>query len=128
MTVSPGDHMHASVAEAVADSNLWTITIKDVTTGQSFTTTVPYTSTHDTAEWIEETPLVLGTNAGFAALPNLTNPHFVSATVNGTPAKLTPSEELNLVDSGGSVIGAPSAPNTTADGFGACAWATTCTP
>jgi hypothetical protein len=25
-----------------------------------------------TAEWIEETPLLLGTNAGFAALPNLT--------------------------------------------------------
>lgn len=128
MTVSPGDQMHASVAEAVADSDLWTITIKDVTKGQSFTTTVPYPSTHGTAEWIEETPLELGANAGFAALPNLTNPHFVSGTVNGSPVKLTPSEEIDLTDSGGSVIGAPSAPNATADGFGACAWATTCTP
>ena len=128
MTVSPGDHMHASVAEAVADSDVWTITINDVTKGESFTTTVPYPSTHDTAEWIEETPLEIGTNAGFAALPNLTNPHFVLGTVNGAPVKLTPSEELDLIDSGGNVIGAPSAPNASADGFGACAWATSCTP
>jgi len=40
------------------------ITLKDLTTGQSFSTTVPYTSTHTTAEWIEETPLLIGTNAG----------------------------------------------------------------
>jgi hypothetical protein len=128
MTVSPGDHMHASVTEAVADSDVWAITIKDLTTGQSFTTTVPYPSTHDTAEWVEETPLELGTNAGFAALPNLTNPDFNLATVNGSPVKLTPSEELDLIDSGGNVIGAPSAPTAAADGFGACAWATTCSP
>jgi hypothetical protein len=128
MTVSPGDHMHASVTEAVADSDVWTIAIKDLTTGQSFTTTVPYPSTHDTAEWIEETPLELGTNAGFAALPNLTNPNFDLATVNGSSVKLTPSEELDLIDSGGNVIGAPSAPTTAADGFAACAWAATCSP
>src|ERR1700746_2790454 len=28
MTVAPGDHMHASVAETVADSNTWTITLQ----------------------------------------------------------------------------------------------------
>ena len=31
MTVQPGDHMHASLAEVVNNSNLWTITLQDVT-------------------------------------------------------------------------------------------------
>ena len=74
---------------------------------------MPYSSTHATAEWIEETPLEIGTNAGFAALPNLTNPGFGSSTtVNGQPAGLKASEELDLIDSNGNVIGAPSAPNS----------------
>jgi len=126
MTVSPGDHMHASISEVVPDSDVWTITIEDVTRGETFTQTAPYPSTHATAEWIEETPLEIGTDAGFAALPNLSNPAFSSATVNGAPAGLKASEEMDLVDSNGNVIGAPSAPNSTADGFDACAWASTC--
>ncbi len=126
MTVTPGDHMHATISEAVADSDLWDITIQDTTRNESYSSTVPYPSTHATAEWIEETPLEIGTNAGFAALPNLTNPAFSSATTNGAPANLKSSEEMDLTDSSGAVIGAPSAPNATADGFDACAWASTC--
>jgi hypothetical protein len=128
MTVAAGDKMHASVAELVPDSNLWTITIEDLTRNESSTTTVPYSSTHATAEWIEETPLIIGTNAGFAALPKLTTPAFDLASTNGAPANLKPSEELDLVDSGGKVIGAPSAPDPDTDGFNACAWAGTCAP
>lgn len=126
MTVGPGDRMHASIAEAVADSDLWTITLQDVTRGESFTTTVPYPSTHLTAEWIEETPLVIGTNAGFAALPDLTSPVFDLATVNGAPANLQSSEEMELIDSSSNVIGSPSAPDPDTDGFDACTWATSC--
>jgi len=126
MTVSPGDHMHASIAETVADSNVWKITIQDVTKNESFSTTVPYSSSHATAEWIEETPLILGTNAGFASLPNLTSPVFDLATVNGQPANLNSSQEMDLIDSNGNVIGTPSAPDPDSDGFNACAWATTC--
>lgn len=126
MTVSPGDHMHASVSEVVNDTDLWKITLEDVTRGESYTTTVPYTSTHATAEWIQETPLVIGTNAGFAALPNLTNPAFSSGTTNGTPVKLSTPEQMFLTDSSGAVIGAPSAPNAAGSGFNACTWASTC--
>ncbi|HEY2072390.1 MAG TPA: G1 family glutamic endopeptidase [Gaiellaceae bacterium] len=126
MTVAAGDHMHASIAEVVGDSDVWTITLQDVTRNETFTTTVPYPSTHLTAEWIEETPLVIGTNAGFAALPNLTSPVFDLATTNGQPANLQASEEMQLIDSNGKVIGAPSAPASDADGFNACTWATTC--
>jgi Peptidase A4 family len=127
MTVGAGDHMHASIAEMVAGSNVWTITLQDVTRNESFSTTVPYSSSHLTAEWIEETPLILGTGAGFAALPNLTSPSFDLATTNGSPANLTASEEMLLVDANGNVIGTPSAPDSDADGFGACTWTTSCT-
>jgi hypothetical protein len=126
MTVGAGDRMYASVAEVVAGSNLWTITLKDLSRGESFTTTVPYSSSHLTAEWIEETPLIIGTGAGFAALPNLISPKFDLATTNGQPAKLKPAEEMQLVDSSGKVFGDPSAPDPDADGFNACAWATRC--
>jgi hypothetical protein len=125
--VSPGDHMHASISEAVSGSNVWNITLQDVTKGESFSTTVPYSSTHATAEWIEETPLVIGTGgAGLAALPNLTNPAFNSATANGANAGLKTSEEIQLIDSNGNVIGTPSAPNGTGNGFSVCAWASSC--
>ncbi len=126
MTVAPGDHMHASIAETVPGSNVWVITLQDITRAESFTQTVPYASSHATAEWIEETPLVLGTNAGFAALPNLTTPAFDLATVNGHAAALKASEEIQLIDSKGSVIAVPSAPDPDADGFDACTWATSC--
>jgi hypothetical protein len=126
MTVHPGDQMHASISEAVPNSNVWTITISDLTDGQSYTTSVPYSSTHATAEWIQETPLILGTNAGFAPQPNLTSPAFDLATTNGQPANLKSSEEIQLIDQNGNVIGAPSAPDPDADGFNVCAWAGTC--
>lgn len=126
MTVAPGDHMHAAISEVVAGSDLWTITLQDVTRGESFSQTVPYPSTHLTAEWIEETPLEIGTGVGLASLPNLSSPAFSNATVNGAPAALTPAEAIDLIDGSGNVIGTPSAPNATADGFNACTWATSC--
>jgi hypothetical protein len=127
ITVHPGDHMHASISETISGANVWNITLQDVTTGKSFSTTVPYSSTHATAEWIEETPLTFGTGgAGLAALPNLTNAPFSAATTNGANAGLQASEEIQLVDSSGKVIGTPSAPNSTANGFTECAWATNC--
>jgi hypothetical protein len=126
MTVQAGDHMHASIAETVPNSNVWVVTLQDVTRNETFTQTVPYSSTHATAEWIEETPLLIGTNAGFAALPDLTSPAFDLATVNGQPANLSASEEIDLIDSNGNVIGTPSAPDPDTDGFNACTWATSC--
>jgi Peptidase A4 family len=126
LTIRPGDHMHADISEVVAGANAWTITLQNVTRGQTFTTTVPYASTHATAEWIEETPLLIGTNAGLAALPNLTTVPFTGAKVNGASAGLQAAEKMLLTDSNGAVIGTPSDPNGTRDGFSACAWATSC--
>ena len=111
--------MHADITEAVSGSNVWKITLKDVTRNETFTQTVPYSSTHATAEWIEETPLELGTSPGLSALPNLSNTSFDFGTTNGAPAALKASEEMVLTDSNGNVIGTPSAPDSDLDGFGA---------
>jgi hypothetical protein len=124
MTIQPGDQMHASISQALPE--VWKVTIQDLTRNESFTTTLPYPSTMDTAEWIEETPLEIGTNAGFAALPNLTDPAFNSLTVNGANPNLKTSEEIQLTDSSGNVIGTPSAPNSTGNGFSECTWTSTC--
>jgi Peptidase A4 family len=126
LKVHAGDHMFASISELVPMSNVWRIEIKDLTDRQSFVTTVPYASTHDTAEWIEETPLIIGTGGGFAALPSLTSPVFDHATVNGATANLKSSEAIQLVNSSGGVIADPSAPDPDKDGFNVCAWAGSC--
>jgi hypothetical protein len=124
VAIHPGDTVKASITAAVPE--VWTITLTDVTDGQGFTQTAPYPSTLSTAEWIEETPLEIGTDAGLAALPNLGSVNFDLATTNGAPAGLTASEEMQLIDSNGNVIMAPSAPDGDKDGFNDCAWATTC--
>jgi hypothetical protein len=127
MAISAGDHIHASVSEPAVGSSIWTITVNDVTKNESFSTTVPYTSTSSTAEWIEETPLTIdSTGAAQAPLPNLTVTPFANATVNGSSAHLAQSEELQLVDPSGAVIGTPSGPGPQANAFFACAWATSC--
>lgn len=69
LKIHPGDRMHAYIAESVPYSNVWKIFVKDITRGQTYSTTIPYTSTHATAEWIEETPLIIGAGGGFAACP-----------------------------------------------------------
>lgn len=126
MTVAPGDHMHADITETVSGADVWKITLQDVTRNETFTTTVPYPSTHLTAEWIEETPLLIGTDAGLASLPNLSNPAFDLSKTNGAGAGLKASEAVQLTDANGTVIGTPSAPDAQADGFAACSWATSC--
>jgi Peptidase A4 family len=126
MSISPGDRIHASVSSSTP--GIWTIALQDVTRRENFSTTVPYSSTESTAEWIEETPLTLGSGgAGEAYLPNLTTSVFDHATLNGAAAHLTTGEQIQLIDSTGKVIGAPSAPNPQADGFAACAWTAGCT-
>jgi hypothetical protein len=127
LNVAPGDHIQASISEVVPNSELWTITLRDASNGESFSTTVPYSSSHTTAEWIDESPISFGSNGvGEAALPQLTPTQFTGATVNGAPAHLNPAEAVQLVDGSGAVIGAPSAPDGSGTAFLDCAWASSC--
>src|SRR5947208_5395475 len=127
MTIKPGDHMHVDIGEVVPNSEVWSMTVKDVTTGKSFSQTVPYSSSHATAEWIEETPLVIDTSGNvFNPLPNLSRVNFDLATVNGANPKLKSSEEIQLVDSNNKPLATPSSPDPDTDGFNACAYASSC--
>jgi hypothetical protein len=127
LSIHAGDHMHASIAEAVPNSNVWNMTLTDVTTGQSFSQTVPYSSTHDTAEWIEETPLLIGSSgASFTAMPNLSTVNFDLATVDGANPGLVASEEIQLVDGNGHPVATPSGPDVEGDGFNVCIYAASC--
>ncbi|HZU61641.1 MAG TPA: G1 family glutamic endopeptidase [Solirubrobacteraceae bacterium] len=124
MKVRPGDHMHAVIDQV--SPGVWKISIKDLTRHESYSTTAPYSSTEGSAEWIEETPLVLGGNSGFAPLPSLSKGHFDHGTANGHAVKLNRSQEIELTSSNGKVVGIPSGPDSDRDGFAACAWATSC--
>jgi hypothetical protein len=125
LRIRPGDHMHANISETVKNSEIWRITLRNVTRSRTFTSTVPYTSTHATAEWIQETPVIIGANAGFADLRNLSRTIFNRARVNGRAAGLKSSERI-LLTSGNKVIGTPSAPDRQHDGFALCSWASRC--
>src|SRR5205085_10542348 len=100
---------------------VWVISLQNLTTGKNWSTTLPYTSTYLTAEWVDETPL---TTSGFAALPNLTPTHFDDTLVNGVSAGLTSGERLFLANGNGGIYGDPSAPQSDKNGFGDCDWAT----
>jgi hypothetical protein len=126
--VRPGDHIHAALAESSSVPEMWTMALRDVTTGKSFTQTIPYASSHATAEWIQETPIQFGTGAspGVGPLPNLSRVSFDLARTNNARPGLKSSEEIQLADSHGHVLASPSAPDGDGDGFNDCAYATRC--
>lgn len=55
--VDAGDLITASITETAL--NQWMIVINDVTKGSTFSKSLSYTSTHSSAEWIEEDPSYL---------------------------------------------------------------------
>lgn len=128
VTVHPGDLVRVSIAQAIPE--VWTIKLTDVTDGQGFTQTVPYPSTMLTAEWIEEAPVVVSTgaplSAGLASLPDLTAAHFDAATANGADAHLSSAEQIQMIDSSGTVEATPSAPDADTDGFDVCSYTASC--
>lgn len=129
--VEPGDRVSVSIAQTLP--GVWTITFKDLShPAQSFTQTVPYTSTMDSAEWIEEAPVVISTgnspvSAGEAALPDLGTVNFDDASLNGKRAALSPGFEMEMVNSSGEVIAVPSSPDPAGNGFDVCTYTSTCT-
>jgi hypothetical protein len=112
ITVHPGDHMTASITKGSGSS--WTITIKDVTTNQTFTTVKTYTGPGTSVEWIEEAPSVGG---HVATLARYTSPDtFDPGTANGVNPGLTAADGGVMIQRSRQVS-TPSAPDRDTDGF-----------
>jgi hypothetical protein len=127
LVVDAGDVVRVDIAEDTA-LPVWTITIANLSAGTSFVLTVPYASTHGTAEWVIETPLVISPEGGVSVgpMPDLADVRFDDAMANGTPAGLVEAEQMRLVDFDLSLIAAPSLPDSDADGFNDCTYAKSC--
>jgi hypothetical protein len=125
LPVAPGNQVSVTITQTLP--GLWSIVIKNVTTGKSFSTTTPYSSGMDTAEWIEETPLQIGTSGtGLSAMPDLGSVPFYGATLNGANPNYQAVDEMQLVNSSGAVLATPSAPGSTGNDFNDCTFATSC--
>jgi hypothetical protein len=126
LPVSAGNKISVSIAESTSTPGQWSIVIKNLTTHKSFSTTQTYSSSMDTVEWIEETPLEIGTTgSGIAAMPNLTTVHFLNAKYNGAAAGFQTVDEMQL-DNNNMIEATPSAPGAKMVAFNDCTWKTSC--
>jgi hypothetical protein len=127
LAIHAGDTVAISITERRPYMGIWTFHIKNVSTGASWSKTLPYASTRATAEWIEETPVSVGGGGEITIgpMPNLSTVRFDNAKTNSANAHLTAAEEMQLVD-GSQAIATPSAPDAQADGFNVCTYAQTC--
>ena len=112
LPVRPGDLMSASVSSN--GNGTWTITIRDVTTGGSFSTVQSYSGPQTSAEWIEEAPTVGGR---IAPLANFSSPQtFDPGTVNGGNPGLVAADGGDMIQQR-QVVSTPSNPDSDTDGF-----------
>src|SRR6202167_57974 len=125
LPVHAGDAIQVTIAESSVPGD-WSIVIDNLTTGQKFSTTTPYSSSEDTVEWIEETPLEIGTGGtGVATMPDLTTVQFTNATYNGVNPKFQAIDEMQL-DNNTVIEATPSAPASALSTFNDCTWAASC--
>jgi hypothetical protein len=126
LPVTAGDKIAVSISESSTTPGDWSIVIKNLTTHKRFSTTQTYTSSMDTVEWIEETPLEIGTTGtGLAAMPNLSTVHFIKSKYNGANAGFQAIDEMQL-DNNNMIEATPSAPGPQLVAFNDCTWKTTC--
>jgi hypothetical protein len=126
LAVSAGDRVRVEISEGPPE--VWHIHITNRSTGQSFSLSLPYSSTHGTAEWIVETPVVVHGDGTITVgpMPELSVVRFDYATTNGSPATLAPHERMELVDFDLKVLATPSLPDREFDGFDVCVYKRNC--
>jgi hypothetical protein len=78
-TISPGDAISASLNLIDSATNQWGIQLSDMTTGQSYSTTVTYNSTRSSGEWILERPTIKNK---LTTLPDFGNITFTNCHLN----------------------------------------------
>jgi len=109
MTISAGDSISASLNET--SSGVWTVSITDNTTSQSYSNVVSYVSTNSSAEWIEEDPSYSsGSEVPFDEFGSV-NFSGASVTSTGTVSNLTQisASPITLENTSGQTLASPSA-------------------
>jgi hypothetical protein len=125
LPVKAGNLIKVTITETSTPGQ-WSIEIDNLSTKKNFTTTTPYSSSMDTVEWIEETPLEIGTEGtGLATMPNLTKVHIYGATYNGSNPGFQKIDEMQLSNNS-EIEATPSAPTKKANAFYDCTWSSTC--
>lgn len=115
--VKPGDSLSASITET--STGQWTINLTNQTTNVSYSINVTYTSSHASAEWIEEDPSYA--SGGLVPFDNFGTANFSgsAATGDGTSYTLASgnAKTIALVDSGGNPLAIPSILSSSGAGF-----------
>jgi hypothetical protein len=105
LTVEPGDVINVSIAQQVTGS--WQISIDDQTTGQSYRTTVQYSSSLSSAEWIEEAPSTASARARAVPLDDFGQVRFQNASAQFGGQQVTiadaSAQPLTMYDRSGTV-------------------------
>ena len=115
--VHPGDSVTVSIKEQ--GTNQWLIRFNNNTTGESYQTTVQYTSSRSSAEWIEEAP----SSAGVLPLADFGTASFsgCSATMNGHTGAINDSnwqyDSITMERADGTDKAVPSDLSSGGDGF-----------
>jgi Peptidase A4 family len=116
LTVSPGNSITATVTQTSPGE--WAISLVDNTTGQSFNTSLQYSASLSSAEWIEEMPSNENT---LIPLDNFGTISFTggSAVQNGTSVTIAQSGAvpLTMVNQAGQVLSSPSALSSDGESF-----------
>jgi hypothetical protein len=105
-SVTPGDHMTASVQEVTAGT--WTIAITDITSGSVFSQQFAYSGAASSAEWIEEAPTINGVQStladfGSASFSGVADSNSGSTSVTQNPIDMINSSH-SIIASPGSVV------------------------
>jgi len=116
LSVSAGDTITASIKEVSAGE--WSISIEDVTNGESYTNTVAYNSSESSAEWVEEAP---SDGSSIVPLDEFGTVTFTggSTTKNGSTVSIAGSDAqaLTMDNEEGQAVATTSVLNTNGDGF-----------
>lgn len=103
--VSPGDEMKASIVEG--SPGTWTIVIADITSGQSVSKSVAYSTPQTSAEWIEEAPS--SATGQQLTLADFGTAQFTNLAVGGSNLSSGVLFPVDMVDANGNVIASPGA-------------------
>lgn len=126
LVIHAGDKMQGIVQEI--GTNKWTMTVKDLTSGKSYSKTVSYTTPQQDVEAVHERPEVNGSLSNLAATTNVTQlPDYYSTAAPGkTPVwialgKVVSGATLDQIfmvnNNDTAIIASPSVLNKAQDGF-----------